>query len=41
MSPRSNCALCANLSFPRVSGDEPAGAGLLWDGIQFSPRERG
>ena len=28
-------------SFPRVSGDEPAGAELLWNGIQFSPRERG
>ena len=29
------------VGFPRVSGDEPTGAGLLWQGIQFSPRERG
>ena len=41
MSPSDTVTLGLQVSFPRVSGDEPAGAGLLWDGIQFSPRERG
>ena len=27
--------------FPRVSGDEPQIVSSVWDGIKFSPRERG
>ena len=27
--------------FPRSRGDEPSGANLLWQGIQFSPLTRG
>ena len=30
-----------SLSFPRVSGDEPAITGEDADFVQFSPRERG
>ena len=41
MSPSPSAEHTGAGGFPRVSGDEPAGAGLLWDGIQFSPRERG
>ena len=29
------------LSFPRVSGDEPKAAQAMEDQAQFSPRERG
>ena len=41
MSPESGGRAIRDHSFPRVSGDEPAGAQVLWEYMQFSPRERG
>ena len=41
MSPREYAAACQWLSFPRVSGDEPAPEYALASDLEFSPRERG
>ena len=41
MSPRALLACRPRGSFPRVSGDEPAGAILQVEANGFSPRERG
>ena len=41
MSRRGTSTCASTQSFPRLRGDEPAGAGLLWQGIQFSPPTRG
>ena len=41
MSPRMTWPGSSRVSFPRVSGDEPARVTALNDGGEFSPRERG
>ena len=41
MSPVMMHTFIGNLSFPRVSGDEPAELVLLMQEAMFSPRERG
>ena len=41
MSPNETARECADWSFPRVSGDEPAAYQELGSSISFSPRERG
>ena len=41
MSPPLVGAARVRAGFPRVSGDEPAGAQAIRDGAEFSPRERG
>ena len=41
MSPPPSLQLIGNVSFPRVSGDEPAAFGISPAQLAFSPRERG
>ena len=41
MSLRQQITAFGQACFPRVSGDEPAGAQAIRDGAEFSPRERG
>ena len=41
MSPRVTQHAVPRVSFPRVSGDEPADGDILITWEKFSPRERG
>ncbi len=41
MSRGKATTMAATISFPRVSGDEPAEALLVREQVGFSPRERG
>ncbi len=41
MSPVAGTAVAAQISFPRVSGDEPDDTTVLPRERAFSPRERG
>ena len=41
MSRRDGTVDSSVRGFPRVSGDEPIIMQKRWNGVQFSPRERG
>ena len=41
MSPVDDVRKYTDLSFPRVSGDEPSAGGVSVTAYEFSPRERG